>query len=366
MRIFVKHLALIPPPFGGVSVYVKRLSLTLCKKGLLSGAFYDKEIKDLPSDLFKLFDKFPAHTCSYYVLPYLPFLLHAFRKCTIIHAHTSLNTSFLIYLLHVVLRKPVVYTIHNQMIDLEFLLMSRLDKYCFRKLISSKDVQLIAVNDNTKSLLEAKLPFISRPIKVIPAFISPIETNTDSILPASLIKFIEDNDPVLFFYANDFTNYNGNEIYGETHMINLFVRLFNSNPKIKLVFCMTNVSNNDKLLSLQNIIKEHNCFDRVYWQLNPLIEMWPLWKKCFMYIRPTSTDGDSVALREALSYGVNVVASDVAKRPDGTYVYEYGNEEQLFQIAKSLLLGTIKQDARIITKDYFDDILKVYQSFSNK
>ena len=37
---FVKMFASIPPTYGGLSVYVKRLTLALNKAGYPSGAFY--------------------------------------------------------------------------------------------------------------------------------------------------------------------------------------------------------------------------------------------------------------------------------------------------------------------------------------
>jgi hypothetical protein len=48
-----------------------------------------------------------------------------------------------------------------------------------------------------------------------------------------------------------------------------------------------------------------------------------LWKYTDIYIRPQVSDGDSVALREALSLGIQVVASDVCIRPQGTNLYHF-------------------------------------------
>lgn len=47
------------------------------------------------------------------------------------------------------------------------------------------------------------------------------------------------------------------------------------------------------------------------------------------FVRPTTADGDSVSVREALALGVPVVATDVALRPPGTIVCPAGSAEEL-------------------------------------
>jgi glycosyltransferase involved in cell wall biosynthesis len=47
--------------------------------------------------------------------------------------------------------------------------------------------------------------------------------------------------------------------------------------------------------------------------------------KSGVYYRPTTVDGDSVALREALVMGVPVVASDATQRPSGVEVVGVGD-----------------------------------------
>jgi len=44
-----------------------------------------------------------------------------------------------------------------------------------------------------------------------------------------------------------------------------------------------------------------------------------------VFLRPTTTDGDSVAIREALWLGVPVLASNVVRRPDGCHVQPLGD-----------------------------------------
>ena len=51
--------------------------------------------------------------------------------------------------------------------------------------------------------------------------------------------------------------------------------------------------------------------------------------RCDVFIRPTTHDGDSVSVREALTLGVPCVASDVCARPEGTYLFQGGHPPDL-------------------------------------
>jgi glycosyltransferase involved in cell wall biosynthesis len=49
--------------------------------------------------------------------------------------------------------------------------------------------------------------------------------------------------------------------------------------------------------------------------------MWPVIKRASVFLRPTTSDGDSISLREALHFNVPVVASDAAPRPAGSILF---------------------------------------------
>jgi glycosyltransferase involved in cell wall biosynthesis len=61
----------------------------------------------------------------------------------------------------------------------------------------------------------------------------------------------------------------------------------------------------------------------------PHLDCLGLMSKADVFVRPTFADGDSISVREALALNVPVVASDCARRPDGTVLFETGNSEDL-------------------------------------
>jgi glycogen(starch) synthase len=58
---------------------------------------------------------------------------------------------------------------------------------------------------------------------------------------------------------------------------------------------------------------------------------------CNLFLRTTRFDGDSISVREALHFGVPVVASDSASRPEGTYLFRAGDLLSLRGVAEEVL-----------------------------
>ncbi len=58
------------------------------------------------------------------------------------------------------------------------------------------------------------------------------------------------------------------------------------------------------------------------------VDFTQLLKRVDVYLRPTATDGDSVAVLEALSLGIPVIASDVVPRPRGAQLYRFRDEDE--------------------------------------
>ena len=361
---FVKHFASIPPLYGGLTVYVKRLSLALCKRGYMSGAFYKTELLGIPKQYAYLYDKLPKHARSIFVLPEFPKLYKACKPFKIIHTHLSFKTIFSMWLLHKIQSKPLVITVHNEMIDRELSGLGILNKYCLQSLFKDYKVQVITVNHNAKSLLETTTYYFANKIKVIPAYITPVQIGHKSdYLSPELIEFTNQHKHFIVFYAESFA-YNGNcEIYGTSDCVKAFINVRKDFPDLALVFCMPNVNDKSKLDALMNLVEDRGCRDYVFWQVTPIAEMWPLLKDAKLYLRTTSTDGDSVLLREALGLGVPSLASDSVPRPKGCNTYKFGDSEDLANNIKRML-SNIK-NPKVSSNDYFEEMLEVYNALLN-
>lgn len=58
-------------------------------------------------------------------------------------------------------------------------------------------------------------------------------------------------------------------------------------------------------------------------------QFWPIYRSLDVFLRLTSTDGDSISIREALYFNCPVIASDVVPRPAEVLIYHYGDQDEL-------------------------------------
>lgn len=117
----------------------------------------------------------------------------------------------------------------------------------------------------------------------------------------------------LLFYAFDKIYQNSKDIYGGDFILKNFLLLDN---KYVLVFVDINSGYTNEVGSIKS--------DSLIY-INHEVDFISLLQEIDIYIRPTTTDGSSVALQEALLLGKNVLASDVVKRPREVTLYKSEN-----------------------------------------
>lgn len=363
--LYAKHFHTVPPPYGGVSVYVKRLVIALCKRGLKSGAFKGEELAGLPTNLIKMMDEFPKHSRSIFILPEIFKLYKIFKPYRIIHAHTSLTTCMSIWLIHILQKKPVVYTIHNQMIEQELSLLYPWDKAILKFIASSPIVQFTTVNSVAKEELESTGIKFKNGIKVITPYIPPIEYGQpNDYISKDLLNFTQKYKKFILFYAESFATCQGNDIYGTQTIIDAFIKVSKQDKSTALVFCIANIGNSQsKLDALIELAKESGCDNRIYWQVGAIHEMWPLLKEATLLVRPTTTDGDSVMIREALSFGLPVITTNVTHRPEGCIVYPLGDMDSLVDKIQSVIHHPYRRVYQ--QEDHTQKVLDIYQKLLN-
>ena len=260
----VKHLYFIPPPVGGVSIYVKRLTKRLNDLGYPSGAYYNK-ITDSSID-FDNYTYYRGFSRKFFIRNLIN-LIKDTREYSIVHSHDVFDDSIFLWFLSVIKNKKIVITVHNAKSVTNFYKQPFVFRL-FSKLLSRKHPIWIAVSPEAKKEL-LKLPLKFNNIVVLPAFI-PDENNDNipNLLPKKLINFINSYEKIIVFYAYR-ASINNIDVYGCLDALKMFSELSKKvNSKIGLVYCISDKKVD--LRSLKIFTRENNIDSNIFWQIGSI------------------------------------------------------------------------------------------------
>ena len=277
-------LGKIPSPIGGVTIHVFRLLARL----ELSNVKY----------VFRRLNKL--------TLLLLPFLL---AKCPLIHVHSS--NPYIRYLVCVLAKFYTIKTIvtfHGDLLRYK----SGFKNYLDFKTIGHADFPIV-LNENSYKISKR----LNNNSRLISAFIPPILEN--EYLNAECIEQINilKNTKKIMFCTNAFNmsfDKNKNEIYGIFELIDFFIK----NSKYGLVFSdPSGVYSNE--FSKRQIIIPDNIF-----VIKDSHSFFKILTLCDVSIRNTSTDGDSLSVKESIFLNILTLCTDVVSRPKEAFVYKRG------------------------------------------
>jgi len=123
------------------------------------------------------------------------------------------------------------------------------------------------------------------------------------------------NKEYLLVYAYDKVYQEGKDIYGVDFILN---NIDNLDKKYVVVLLDPKQGYKDDILDIKK--------DKLIY-LNYEVDFISLLNEVDIYLRPTSTDGNSVAVQEALMLGKKIVASDVVNRGENVITYKYEDIE---------------------------------------
>ena len=350
---------------GGVQGHISRLHKMLTLSGIPCRVYCPHQNNvDWGDDIRPVRSPWWARSHLHY-WGYHWFLQYGFGcEETIIHCHEQwkMATSMLGMVLA---NKKIVMTIHDQMLDLRWKTILPIDRAASKLLIKSKHVWWIAVSEAVRSQL-VSLGVPPERISVIPAFIPPLLNDlAEGDIPTNVREFVEHRSPLISTYGWMLVfSSEGTDLHSFDHCIELIRELKADFPTIGLIICMASVNNYDYLEELKQRIRDFGLETNILLLTEPLKEGHLLWKCSDLYLRATTTDGDAVSIREALSLSVPVVASDASVRPEGTVIFKTRNLISMIQAVRSVLNDRdyfVKTLHQIEPLDTFPIILKLYQ-----
>lgn len=279
----------IPPPIGGVTIHVQRLIDTLKDKEF-EYKFMRLEISNLPKIIINLFRYkfFHLHASNVYIQFLFSLISKMSGRKSIITYHCDLSRYI---------------GIKNQLL----LLSVRLSKY---PIVLNENSLKIALNHNKNS-------------QQISSFIPPINDTVISDGTVNEIYKLKSRYSKVFATNAYGIKYDKNnaEIYGILDLIEVF------NNTVDFSLIISDPSGDYHEYCIENKIPVNQ---------NILILNYPhsfceILKLSDASIRNTSTDGDSLSIKESLYYNKLTFATNVVSRSKGVITYKRGDYSILFK-----------------------------------
>ena len=325
---YKKKIAIIgpyPKPYGGISVYIKRILTELDRM-------------EVDYDFFNT-TKYSQHIKSnisfFNVLPIFRGMLRlTFNSYDLIH-YNSPNILGRLYLmlLAMVLRKNVYIHVHGA--SLHDALESKFILFLIKKMVHS--INIIADNEDIYTLAKG---IGARKVFLIDAFVPP-SISLDSY-HANQYRKLENID---FFVSmvGWFAEYKERDLYG-FDIVCEAVKILNEDKYINMhiMVSVNGISSNTVYNDFLKLKSRFGLDDNFTLILEEVEEIWPLFLSADVFIRPTVSDGSAVSIKESLWLGTPVIASDCTKREQGVELFKCGSGKDL-----SLKLKNFYKNKRI-------------------
>jgi glycosyltransferase involved in cell wall biosynthesis len=369
IRKKVAIISVYPPPFGGVSIHTKNLAEELVEKNMLSIFITngDKKAED-PCYIKRITNNTIYNIDIFWYYKILLIGILYSKKTKIIHSHLGFSLVPFLFFHRFLFRKKIIHTIHNQWVKEQYDQLKKIPKSITNIFLKDRNTFWICVNENAYNQM-LELGALKECISVIPAYIPTKKNKICSQNDLTIKQKIEDfknGKKLIGVYGFRFSHdKNGQDIYGFNFSIEVFKQLIRTTPSLKLVILIPDASPAEKKEELLLKIKNEGLNENILPIFdNPIINMNIFWDQLDIYFRPTTDDGDSLAIREALSNGVKVVASNVCLRPNGTIIYKSLNINSAIDYLNEAINSIEKYG--INDENYLTLLLDVYAKFGVK
>lgn len=330
-----------PPPQGGIAVHVEQL------RGFLRRRSIETQVLDIGKGGQHHPGVLQVRTRRAYARELVRFASRGW----LIHLHvTGHNRQSWWIMSSVVMAgkvfgRPPVITLHSGLFQ-RYLAASAFRRFRARVVLAGAG-RVIAVSEEIRSALASAGVPASR-ISVHPAFCGSM---IDPGPPPEGFDSVRKRHRPLLAMAN-----HPSAIYGRPIMLRALEQMIQDFPAIGLAFFGPSLGQAPKAGESAGPLERIHDFGEVRHSA-----ALGLISNSDVFVRPTTADGDSVSVREALALGVRCVASDVVPRPWGTTLFRTGDAKDLAQrIAEALR----SEAARAEPADAGPALVDVYESLS--
>ena len=172
-------------------------------------------------------------------------------------------------------------------------------------------------------------------IHCIPGFIPPRDDG--SLPPEEVREFAGAHGPVLITSGALSTDLDGG-VYSPGMILDLMAKLKRDRPGVGLIYYAykNGPIGEDAYDAFKAERKRRGLSDTVLLHRSTS-EYWPAFAFADLLVRATRREGDSNSVREAVSMGLPVVASDCANRPESVVTFPTGDTDMLYRTVSDVL-----------------------------
>lgn len=297
-----------PPPFGGVSTHLQRLTYGLEQRGVTVDVWTGRE---------RVRGGCRTHAGAFVKVGwYLRQLTD--RGADVIHAHAVAgNLGFLARLAPLAhVGRPLLLTLHSFRPHPEDETIRGHRR--LRRLLAPF-THIICVGAEVRDALIGIGVSPSR-ASVVSPYLPPPRAIEPPQLPAALEVFFAAHAPVLTANASDLALHRGVDLYGMDLCVELLDKLRADFPRVGLVFVIAGCSDEAHLARMRDRIAALG-LTRDLLVHRSEEEYWPVIARSDLLVRATASDSFGISVAEALDLGIPAVASDVCARPPGTVLF---------------------------------------------
>ncbi|HVF56889.1 MAG TPA: glycosyltransferase family 4 protein [Pyrinomonadaceae bacterium] len=150
------------------------------------------------------------------------------------------------------------------------------------------------------------------------------------------LAFVEAHRPVVVAGGFRINFHKGVDLYGLDMCVELIGELKKTHADAGLLFALGEFADADYRERIERRISELGVAGNVHFMTGQK-EMWPLFRRADLMVRPTFTDGYAVSLAEALYMNCPAVASDAAERPAGTVIFANRDQNDFLRKCRDVL-----------------------------
>ena len=306
----IYFIGTLPQPTGGVTIYNKRKVEELGKK------YKVVVIQPKITNLIKIARVFASSNNLFYISTF---------NFIIVALATFLNLKKFYFIDHNTSRHIENFSFFKKNISLIFLKRAK---------------KIILVSEHLLDNYKNFDFFECIDFKVEQAFIPPNISEKNSIIekyyPELLRNILDKKNIVLASASKTNLDINGNDIYNLKKTLTAYNILAEKYHEYVFVIAIAEFSNDNFGIEIKNICKDLSIKYKNFILLTNNTPIWPLFESSRLFLRITTTDGDSVSLKEALFFDCPVLATDVVIRPNGTNLFNLDYDDLTIEVSKFL------------------------------